>query len=105
MSLDSLDPLSERLSHTIKQCRHALGMSKSEMAQKIGRSVAFLECLENGEHTIDLLLLNDLALALDVSPSELIEFAENDKVLVCVDFGESDNTEHVSDSNLARARA
>lgn len=57
----------------IKQLRTEKGLSQEKLALNAGLDRTYLPSIEKGERNVSLEVINKLALALNVKPSELID--------------------------------
>lgn len=76
------DPMNNLLQHIgsrIKLYRKALGMRSDELAKRIYKSKSTVSKYENGDVTMDVLTLFDIAQALDISPTKLIDYQIQDR--------------------------
>jgi transcriptional regulator with XRE-family HTH domain len=60
------------LARNLRVLRRARGWSQEMMAEKCGLHRTYVGAIERGERNVTLETLNDLAVALGVSPAELI---------------------------------
>ena len=60
------------LAKNLRFFRHALGWSQEKLAEKCGLHRTYVGAVERGERNVTLKTLNDLAVALGMSPAELI---------------------------------
>lgn len=56
----------------IKAGRERLGLTQAEFAARLGRGQSFVAKIEKGQRRIDVIELLDMALALSVSPAQLM---------------------------------
>lgn len=68
--MDVIDPLV--FGHRLRHLRKAKGMTLDQLGEKIGRPAPFLSLMENGKREPRLSMINDLASALDTTPTELL---------------------------------
>ena len=64
-------------SQVLKQRRLALGLSQEKFVEKVGLSMRSVSLLETGKQQPTLSTLNNIAKALDIKPSELLQLIEN----------------------------
>lgn len=60
------------LAKNLRFLRHTLGWSQEKLAEKCGLHRTYVGAVERGERNVTLKTLNDLAVALGMSPAELI---------------------------------
>jgi len=56
----------------IKEFRKALGLTQSQLAEKVGVSVSYLSEIETGKKTANTRRMTQLASALDIQPYDLL---------------------------------
>ena len=64
-------------SQVLKQKRLSTGLSQEKFAEKVGLSMRSISLLETGKQQPTLPTLNNIAKALDIKTSELLELIEN----------------------------
>ena len=67
-----------QLGHRLKAQRTAAGMTQQQLAERAGMDRTYVGRLEHGQHSITVLVLNRLALALGVAAGELLDSAVED---------------------------
>jgi len=63
----------QALAEKLKQARKAAGLSQVELAQKLGRSQSYVNKVENGHISIDVIELITYCSALGVDPAKLVK--------------------------------
>ena len=64
-------------SQVLKRKRLSTGLSQEKFAEKVGLSMRSISLLETGKQQPTLPTLNNIAKALDIKTSELLELIEN----------------------------
>lgn len=58
----------------IRQCRKEKGLTQTELAEMIGKSLRTVQKYEKGEIEVAISVINDIAAALNTSSAEILEF-------------------------------
>lgn len=67
-----MDDVREQFGRTVKRLRKERALTQEELASRAGTSVPYLSELESGKWNPSLAVIVDLALALEIQPSELL---------------------------------
>ncbi|WML92521.1 helix-turn-helix transcriptional regulator (plasmid) [Thiothrix lacustris] len=73
------------ISHAIKLCRTARGMSQMDLAEKANISTSYVSLIEGGKRDISISMVENIATALDTTAEIILFMAADKEKLVNID--------------------
>ena len=72
--------VTDQLADEVRALRRSRGLTQSQLAARVGSTRASMSNVERGNHSLSLELFCRIAIALDVSPDELLRRSTSDNV-------------------------